>query len=218
MPNYFEPSVATQKAAFGLQCFWHSEAYLASSPGVLRTKVGYAGGTLENPTYRNLGNHIETIEVDFDPTVIKYEDLVSRFWEAHDPTVKQKKRQYISAIFYYDEKQKAIAESSLQQEQRKISNKIVTEILPIGRFYNAEDYHQKYLLRYEKDLFNSLQLTDEQVITSHIAAKLNAYVAAYGSLEQFNEESKRLGLNERQIELARKVILAKDGKPQGCGI
>src|SRR5690348_13007625 len=84
--------------------------------------------------------------------------------------------------------------------------------------YSICSYHQKYLLRCEKELFSSLQLTDEEVIKSYVAAKLNGYAAGYGSMEQFEKEVPKWQLNDDQIKLAKKTILEKDGKPQGCGI
>ena len=143
-------------ATFGAGCFWGVEAAYRQIPGVLSTRVGYLGGTMQNPTYRDVCSgrtgHAEVVEVTYDPSRLTYDDLLTVFWENHDPTTLNRQgpdvgEQYRSAIFYHDDEQKAAAEAS--KEERDGSGKyrrpIVTEITPASTFYEAEDYHQQYL-------------------------------------------------------------------------
>lgn len=143
-------------ATFGAGCFWGVEAAYRQIPGVLSTRVGYLGGTMENPTYRDVCSgrtgHAEVVEVTYDPARLTYDDLLTVFWENHDPTTLNRQgpdvgEQYRSAIFYHDDEQKRAAESSKQERERsgKYRRPIVTEITPASAFYEAEDYHQQYL-------------------------------------------------------------------------
>ena len=143
-------------ATFGAGCFWGVEAAYRQIPGVLSTRVGYLGGTMENPTYRDVCSgrtgHAEVVEVKYDPSRLTYDDLLTVFWENHDPTTLNRQgpdvgEQYRSAIFYHDDEQKAAAEASKEERDRsgKYRRPIVTEITPASAFYEAEDYHQQYL-------------------------------------------------------------------------
>lgn len=143
-------------ATFGAGCFWGVEAAYRQIPGVLSTRVGYLGGTMENPTYRDVCSgrtgHAEVVEVTYDPARLTYDDLLTVFWENHDPTTLNRQgpdvgEQYRSAIFYHDDEQKRAAESSKLEREKsgKYRRPIVTEITPASAFYEAEDYHQQYL-------------------------------------------------------------------------
>jgi peptide-methionine (S)-S-oxide reductase len=141
-------------ATFGAGCFWGVEAAFRQLDGVTKTRVGYSGGALENPTYEDVCSHTtghaEVVEVTYDPEQISYDELLDVFWHKHDPT--QLNRQgwdigdnYRSAVFVHDEEQRAAAAASKQREQSNWSRPIVTEITPAQTFYEAEDYHQQYL-------------------------------------------------------------------------
>jgi peptide-methionine (S)-S-oxide reductase len=143
-----------QKATFGAGCFWGVEAAFRQLDGVTKTRVGYAGGTLENPTYEDVCSHTtghaEVVEVTFDPEQTPYEQLLETFWRKHDPT--QLNRQgwdigdnYRSVIFVHDEAQREAALRSKAREQANWQDPIVTQIEPAQTFYEAEDYHQQYL-------------------------------------------------------------------------
>jgi peptide-methionine (S)-S-oxide reductase len=153
------------------------------------------------------------VELEYDPQVVNYKNLLELFWGNHDYTAKHK-RQYMSAIFYYNENQKSDAEASLKAIEAKERRPVATLILPAERFYEAENYHQKYLLRRHPSLVNSLGLNDKQLITSHVAAKLNGFVGGYGSVEQFNAEAKSLGLSNEQTEYIRNAM--KSGPTAAC--
>jgi peptide-methionine (S)-S-oxide reductase len=143
-------------ATFGAGCFWGVEAAYRQIPGVLSTRVGYLGGTLENPTYRDVCSgrtgHAEVVEVTYDTARLTYDDLLTVFWDNHNPTTLNRQgpdvgEQYRSAIFYHDDEQKAAAEASKAERDRsgRYRAPIVTEITPASTFYEAEDYHQQYL-------------------------------------------------------------------------
>jgi peptide-methionine (S)-S-oxide reductase len=143
-----------KKATFGAGCFWGVEAAFRQVDGVTKTRVGYAGGTLENPTYEDVCSHTtghaEVVEVTYDPEQVSYEQLLDVFWRKHDPT--QLNRQgwdigdnYRSVVFFHDDEQREAALQSKDAEQANWSRPIVTQIEPAQTFYEAEDYHQQYL-------------------------------------------------------------------------
>ena len=147
-----------EKATFGAGCFWGVEEAFRAVPGVQETAVGYAGGAMLNPTYKDVctdtTGHAEVVEVTFDPAQVSYEDLLQVFWENHDPTQRNRQgpdygSQYRSAIFTHSEAQQATAEASKDALERSGRHRkpIVTEIAPAGTFYRAEEYHQQYLAK-----------------------------------------------------------------------
>lgn len=143
-------------ATFGAGCFWGVEVTFRNVKGVKEALVGYLGGTLPNPTYKDVctgrTGHAEVVQVEFDPAQVGFEKLLEVFWEGHNPTTLNRQgpdvgTQYRSAIFYHTAEQKAIAEESKRKLEAsgKFSRPIVTEITPASEFYMAEDYHQRYL-------------------------------------------------------------------------
>jgi len=143
----------TDTATLGGGCFWCTEAIYQMLPGVKSVTSGYAGGTKENPTYQQVctgdTGHAEVIQVEFDPKVVSYEKILETFWEAHDPTTLNRQgndtgTQYRSIILYNNEAQKAAAEKSKAAAQKHFKDPIVTEIVPLKKFYKAEGYHQDY--------------------------------------------------------------------------
>lgn len=133
----------TEPAVFGMGCFWGPQAYFDTIDGVVGTRVGYAGGSTKNPTYHDLGDHTESIEITFDPAKISYSDLLERFWADHDPTY-ENPPQYQSAIFTQGAAQERDARMSLDDARERNSRALQTRIEPLKKFYEAEDYHQKY--------------------------------------------------------------------------
>ena len=138
---------------FGAGCFWGVEYNFSKLDGVNEVLSGYSGGKTPDPTYEqvcsNSTNHAEVVLIEFDPSVISYEKLLNSFWEKHDPTTLNRQgpdvgSQYRSAIFYFDEEQRNLAQESLNKLQQKLKNKIVTEITEADTFWKAEEYHQKY--------------------------------------------------------------------------
>jgi peptide-methionine (S)-S-oxide reductase len=146
--------VEHKKATFGAGCFWGVEAAFRRLDGVLDTAVGYAGGTVENPTYEQVCSdrtgHAEVVEVTYDPERVPYEQLLAVFWAEHDPTQLDRQgpdvgSQYRSAIFVHDEEQRLAAEASRDRVQARLPRPVVTQIEDAPAFWPAEDYHQRYL-------------------------------------------------------------------------
>jgi peptide-methionine (S)-S-oxide reductase len=149
-----QPDMA--KATFGAGCFWGVEAAFRKTPGVTATQVGYSGGDVENPTYKEVCSdttgHAEVVEVTYNPEKVTYEELLKVFWESHNPTQVNRQgpdvgSQYRSVIFYHDDAQKAAAEASKKalDESGKLGKPVATAIEPARTFWRAEEYHQQYL-------------------------------------------------------------------------
>ena len=143
----------TETAVFGGGCFWCLDAQFRLIPGVEKVTSGYAGGKTANPTYEQVCSdqtgHAEVIQVEFDPTKVSYEDLLRNFFKAHDPTTLNRQgadvgTQYRSIILYTNDAQKMTADKMKAEVQSEWPHPIVTEIVPLTRFYAAEDYHQDY--------------------------------------------------------------------------
>jgi methionine-S-sulfoxide reductase len=159
--------------------------------------VGYAGGEMPDPTYRRLGGHTETIQIDFDPTRIRYEELLAIFWQSHNPS-SRRPRQYRSIVFYHDEAQRRQAELSRTAEAARRQDIIHTAIQPYRRFYRAEAYHQKYRLRREKDILAELQKIypqDRDLTDSTAAARINGYLNGFGTAARLAAQMGQLGLS-----------------------
>jgi peptide-methionine (S)-S-oxide reductase len=143
-----------KKATFGAGCFWGVEAAFRRLDGVTGTRVGYAGGHTSNPSYQDVCSdrtgHAEVVEVTYDPERIPYEQLLAVFWAEHDPTQLNRQgpdvgSQYRSAIFVQDDEQRRAAEASRDRVQERLSRPVVTQIEDAPPFWEAEDYHQRYL-------------------------------------------------------------------------
>ena len=150
--------VKTETATFAAGCFWGVEEFYRKIPGVVKTQVGYTGGTTNNPKYDEMHDgqtgHAESVEIVFNPAQISFSELMDKFFKFHDPTTLNKQgndrgNQYRSAIFYHSEQQKnqAIAFKAKVDKSKAWSNPVVTEIVPSKKFWPAEEYHQKYLVK-----------------------------------------------------------------------
>jgi peptide-methionine (S)-S-oxide reductase len=160
--------------------------------------VGYAGGAKENPTYHNLGDHTETLELDYDPSKLSYAKLLELFWEEHDPTSRSWSPQYKAVVFAHDEEQKRLAEESRARIAKKLGKTVHTEVLPYGRFYAAEDYHQKYYLRGHRQILRQFQQYYPQaadLMNSTAAARVNGYIGGHGTAAAYKADIDRLGLS-----------------------
>lgn len=163
-------------ASFGIGCFW-SETVFGKLDGVKKTRVGYAGGSKKNPTYQDLGDHTETVQIEYDPEEISYDELLEEFWDSHSQITK-KKRQYRSVIFYHTEEQRRKAEESLEDMEERVGP-VETVVEQMKKFYVAEDYHQKYHLRNSERFSEFEDLSDEELRESEEAVKANAEVAGH---------------------------------------
>jgi methionine-S-sulfoxide reductase len=153
-----KPAPKTETATFAAGCFWGVEEFYRKIPGVLKTQVGYTGGKTANPKYDQMHDgstgHAESVEIVFDPSVVSYQSLMDKFFKLHDPTTLNRQgndegSQYRSAIFYNSEKQKAeaLAFKAKVDKSGAWKKAVVTEITPAQKFWPAEDYHQKYLVK-----------------------------------------------------------------------
>src|SRR3989338_893515 len=151
-------TTSSEIATFGAGCFWGVEETFRTTLGVIDTQVGNMGGTMRNPTYQDVctdeTGHAEVVQVTFDPAKISYEKLLAIFWQSHNPTTLNMQgpdvgSQYRSAIFAHSAEQKAAAENSKSalDKAKKFVRPIVTQIVDVGTFYPAEEYHQKYLMK-----------------------------------------------------------------------
>lgn len=186
-------------ATFALGWFWGPDAQFGSIKGVISTRVGYAGGTTKNPSYYNLGDHTETIEINYDPNIISYRELLNIFWNLHNPIYETNNRQYMSMIFYYDDVQKEEAIEVKRQVEAEGGHKIYTEIVPFENFYLAEGYHQKYYLQNATKPYKELKAMYNSFgdfISSTLVARVNGYIAGSISLSSLKEELKYLEVPE----------------------
>ena len=144
-----------EQVTFGAGCFWCVEAIFERLEGVADVRAGYTGGNTENPTYEDVCSgetgHVEVIQLDFNSQIISFKQILDIFWKAHDPTTLNRQgadigSQYRSAVFFHSDKQREIAEKSMKRVDQSgvYTNPIVTEIIPMGTFYPAEDHHQDY--------------------------------------------------------------------------
>ena len=152
-----------EKATFGAGCFWGVQKEFNKIKGITKTTVGYMGGNLKNPTYKDVctdkTGHAEAVQVTYDPSIVSYEDLLEIFWNIHNPTTLNRQgwdvgTQYRSVVFYHneDQKKKAIELKEKLDKSGKYKKSIVTEIVPIKEFYRAEDYHQRYYEKHNKSV------------------------------------------------------------------
>lgn len=180
-PDQQEP---LKTAVFALGSFWRSEAVFGCLHGVARTTVGYAGGSKTNPEFRSLGDHAESVQIEYDPKLIQYKQLLDIFWFSHDsrqvfgqgPDVGN---QYRSIIFTNGIEEARLASMSKEREQTKTRSTIVTtQIQPLGTFYMAESDHQKFELKRNSFLLQLIgNMPDDELIKSSSATKLNSYAA-----------------------------------------
>ena len=176
---------------------------------MIRTRVGYTGGKKKKPTYHNLGDHTEAIQIDYDPTRISYEELLDIFWESHNPAISSWSRQYMSAVYFHNEEQKRLAIETKNSEEAKHKGKIYTKIVQASAFYTAEGYHHKYLLRQRPALmkeFNAIYPATEDFVNSTAAARINGYIGGYGTSAALEKEINSLGLSLAGEEKLREIV------------
>ncbi|HEY5200556.1 MAG TPA: peptide-methionine (S)-S-oxide reductase MsrA [Acidothermaceae bacterium] len=145
----------TERAVLAGGCFWGVQDLIRRQPGVISTRVGYSGGDVPNATYRNHGSHAEAVEIIFDPTATSYRDILEFFFQVHDPTTRNRQgndvgASYRSAIYYTDDEQKRVALDTIADVNASglWPGDVVTEVEPVGPFWEAEPEHQDYLVKY----------------------------------------------------------------------
>jgi peptide-methionine (S)-S-oxide reductase len=150
-----------------------------------------------------LGGHTEALQVDFDPQQLSFEDVINLVWSSHNPIGVVRRSQYKSAIWYEDDQQKAIIESTMEPLVQRFDQQLTTEVLPLETFYNAEDYHQKYSLQHHKSVMDSFSRMYPQFCDfndSTAAARLNGFAAGYGSQAMFESEKSLYGIDVEMLQ------------------
>ncbi|WP_138755058.1 peptide-methionine (S)-S-oxide reductase MsrA [Paenibacillus sinopodophylli] len=181
--------IGAELATFGMGCFWSPEALFGHLPGVVRTCTGYAGGTAPEPTYRQMGDHTETVQITFDPAIISFGELLEVFWNNHNPVNinEYKGRQYQSLLFYSNEGHKAEINRILRKREALGKSEPATEIVPASAFHLAEDRHQKYYLKRFQDAMDKLDNlfgSQAELQNSTLAARLNGLAKGYTNMER----------------------------------
>ncbi len=197
------------------------EARFGVLKGVVRTRVGYAGGTTPHPTYKKIGDHTETVQVDYDPRVISYGELLEVFWASHRPEFQAWSRQYLNVIFYHTPGQKRLAEDSKAGVAARFGIRVLTAVRPAAEFTLAEDYHQKYYLRQAPGLLRELlgYYPDlEALVNSTVAARVNGHVAGFGSAAQLQEELPLMGLSPEAGGKLLEFLALRSGAASGCPV
>ncbi len=166
--------------------------------GVIRTRVGYSGGTKANPTYKSLGDHTETIQIDFDPLKITYAQILDVFWSSHEPAESSWAKQYRNVIFYHNEEQRRHAEKTRDRTAARTGKKVRTDIEPASTFYPAEDYHQKFRLQQDHFLtaeYDAIYPVMKDFMNSTAVSRVNGYLGGYGTSASLSREISSLGLS-----------------------
>ncbi|MFE4573334.1 peptide-methionine (S)-S-oxide reductase MsrA [Paenibacillus chitinolyticus] len=208
------PQSNLQTATLGMGCFWSPDALFGHLPGVIRTRVGYAGGRTEQPTYREMGDHSETVELDFDPEDITFEDILDVFWNNHNPVNINgyKGRQYLSLILYHNREQQEAVQAVISRRKKQGSTETETEVAPYSMFYPAEERHQKYYLKRFPDAIDKLGTlypSHHELVNSTLAARLNGLAKGYTSLERVAGEIKQWPVEpearQKVLDLIRRI-------------
>jgi len=165
--------------------------------------VGYAGGTTGSPTYHNIGDHSEAVQIDFDPSRVSYNELLDIFWESHEPTRSSWSRQYRAAVFYHNEEQKRLAKETGAGVAAVTRDSIKTAIEPFSGFTLAEDYHQKHSLRFYSDILEemkSIYPNMKDYLGSTAVTRINGYLGGYGTCETLQNEADGFGLSLKSMK------------------
>lgn len=196
---------ATETATFGMGCFWGPDARFGAIDGVVRTRVGYAGGTTPDPAYYSLGDHTEVVQVEYDPDELSYDALLDVFWENHDWRSAAHKRQYRGVVLVHDDEQRVAATKRRTALEERTGQSVSTEIEPLDEFTLAEAYHQKYELRSTPIAGDELaDRYGDGFVDSTVVARLNGFVAGYGDPDQHSAWLARLNLPPAAISELRR--------------
>lgn len=194
-----------QTVTIGMGCFWSPDALFGQLTGIMRTRVGFAGGTKDNPTYRQLGDHTETVEMDFDSGIVSLETILNLFWSYHNPVNinDYKGQQYRSLVLFRDPIQHSIIREVMRTSEEQGKGILDTEVAPYTGFYLAEDRHQKYYLKRYPDAIKKLRTffpTDEELTNATLAARLNGLAKGYTNLEKIINEIRTWQISREEQE------------------
>lgn len=185
----------------------------------MRTRVGYAGGTKQKPTYRDMGDHTESFQVDYDPAQISFADLLKLFWAEHDPTARPWSRQYAAILFVHDAEQEREARLSRDARAATLEQPLRTEIRALTAFWRAEDYHQKYALRGHAGLARALRerhASEQAFVDDPQVAKVNGWLAGAGDLADVERALPELKLPQALAEELLETARAAQGGSAAC--
>jgi peptide-methionine (S)-S-oxide reductase len=199
----------TRRAIVALGCFWGPDALFGALDGVVRTCVGYAGGTTPDPTYADIGDHIEAVRIEYDPEQIDYGTLLDHFWAAHDPTRAPFKRQYQSALFPRTDAQVEQARASMNETAERLDASLATEVVEDAPFYRAEAYHQKHILRRRDTLLQALRPrypNETAFADAPAAALLNGYAGGHRAPHRLADDQPRLDLSPEAADALRSLV------------
>lgn len=201
------PPAETATATFGMGCFWGPDGRFGAMDGVVRTRVGYAGGTEPDPSYYALGDHTEVVQVEYDPSKLDYSGLLDVFWANHNPFGGARKRQYRGVVLVHDETQREAAEASAAALEERTGQSVETAIEPLDSFTLAEDYHQKYELRATPVLGAEIEdIYGPALVDSTVAARLNGFVAGHADPDRRAELLADIALSPAALsELERRL-------------
>ena len=194
-----------EAATFGMGCFWGPDARFGAMEGVVRTRVGYAGGTTPTPRYHSLGDHTEVVHVVYDPGTVSYDELLEVCWANHDWASRAPKRQYRGVVLTHDDHQHEVATHQRDTLEERTGQSVETAIEPFDQLFLAEDYHQKYELRSTPVVGDELEAQyGDAFVDSTVIARLNGFVAGHGTPAQRNEVLASLTLPPRLLEELRR--------------
>lgn len=171
-----------ETATFGMGCFWSPDALYGAVPGVVRTRVGYSGGSSRNPSYEDMGNHTECVQIEYDPGVVSFGDILKVFWKNHDPTTRGfVSQQYASLVLVHTSEQLQLVKADIERLQNLTPKKIRTRVEVAKKFFLAEGYHQKFSLRNHPDLLPILfpnGIEWRTYIDSPMTSRINGLLAS----------------------------------------
>jgi peptide-methionine (S)-S-oxide reductase len=191
-----------ETASFAMGCFWGPDGLFGVLPGVIRTRVGYAGGTTEAPSYDAIGDHAEAIQIDFDPSLVTYGELLEVFWANHAADVGPYAAQYRPIVLYHTEEQRAAAEAFVARAAAERGARPAAPVAPVGVFTRAEDDHQKHRLQSTPRLADVVAElvarfgSFDAAVDSTVAARLNGYASSWAPRERLEQEIDAYGLSD----------------------
>ena len=175
---------------------------------MIRTRVGYAGGLKPAPTYSRMGDHTETVQLDYDPLRITYNQLLDIFWQSHRPTRRSWSTQYKNVIFFHNEQQRKAAMASKTALEKKTGKTVKTEVAPLNAFTMAEAYHQKYILKQHplKKEMQRIYPVHRAFVDSTAVTRLNGYAGRNGTQDQLSREIDHLGLSVKGQKMLTEMV------------
>ncbi|SFT12921.1 peptide-methionine (S)-S-oxide reductase [Paenibacillus sp. BC26] len=195
----------TQTITLGMGCFWSPDALFGQLAGITRTRVGFAGGTTDNPKTRHTGDHTEMVEIEFDPAIVRLETILALFWNNHNPANinNYRDRLYNSLVLYRDKAQLSVIQEVMKSRGEQGKGVPATEYMPYTVFYPAEDRHQKYFLKRFPDAIAKLRTlfpTDDELTQATLAARLNGIAKGFANMDQIIQEIRTWPIGREEQE------------------